>query len=219
MAKPVIDYFPVRGRAEATRLALAYKNIDWEETAVNYQDMKCNQDRYPFGQAPRFAAGDVSLVQSNAILRHIGRTHKMYGSSEKEHCEVDMVLDGVESLRVKYLALIYQDQLADEPKAKYWETHGVKANLDQRNGGAHLEYLTRFVRLNAAGLTVGSEVTIADCALFDLVDLHNRIFPTEMKDSYPELLAFMEKMESFEGIKKYRSSDRLLQKINGNSLG
>jgi hypothetical protein len=36
------------------------------------------------------------------------------------------------------------------------------------------------VRNNPAGLTVGAAVTMADMALFEIVDLHIRIFAEEM---------------------------------------
>jgi hypothetical protein len=36
---------------------------------------------------------------------------------------------------------------------------------------------------------------------------------------YPELLAFHAKVEAMAGVKAYRSSDRLLAKVNGNGLG
>jgi hypothetical protein len=51
------------------------------------------------------------MCQSNAICRHIGRKHAMYGSSHAEAAMIDQIMDGVEDVRVKYLKLIYQDQL------------------------------------------------------------------------------------------------------------
>jgi hypothetical protein len=50
---PVLEYFAVRGRGEVIRLALAYKGIELEEKAVDYQAMKTDLAAYPFGQCPR----------------------------------------------------------------------------------------------------------------------------------------------------------------------
>jgi hypothetical protein len=36
---------------------------------------------------------------------------------------------------------------------------------------------------------------------------------------YPELLAFFAKVEALDGVKAYRSSDRLLAAVNANGLG
>lgn len=61
----------------------------------------------------RYVDDEVDMVQSNAILRHIGRKYGMMGSNEKEHCLIDMALEGVESLRAKYLGLIYQALMSE----------------------------------------------------------------------------------------------------------
>jgi hypothetical protein len=54
-------------------------------------------------------AEDIEMTQSNSILRHLGRKYDLMGSTEKDHCVVDMIIDGVESLRDKYTTFIYVD--------------------------------------------------------------------------------------------------------------
>jgi hypothetical protein len=61
----------------------------------------------------RYVDDEVDMVQSNAILRHIGRKYGLMGSTEKEHSVIDMAMEGVESLRMKYLGLIYQAQMSE----------------------------------------------------------------------------------------------------------
>ncbi|XP_043540973.1 glutathione S-transferase P-like [Chiloscyllium plagiosum] len=62
-----------------------------------------------FGQLPKFQDGDLVLVQSNTILRYLGRQHNLYGKNVKEATLIDMVNDGVEDLRIKYSILIFKD--------------------------------------------------------------------------------------------------------------
>ena len=59
----------------------------------------------------RFVDGEVDVCQSNAILRYIGRKWHLMGASEKQACMADVAMEGVESLRSKYLVLIYQNNL------------------------------------------------------------------------------------------------------------
>ena len=59
----------------------------------------------------RFVDGEVDVCQSNAILRYIGRKWDLMGASEKQACMADVAMEGVESLRSKYLVLIYQNNL------------------------------------------------------------------------------------------------------------
>lgn len=56
-----------------------------------------------------------------------------------------------QSLRMKYVGLIYTDRLADEAKATYWATYFAKDSTDARNGGAHVDYLAAFLRVSRAG--------------------------------------------------------------------
>lgn len=69
-----------------------------------------------YGQLPKFEDGDLTLYQSNAILRHLGRSLGLYGKDQKEAALVDMVNDGVEDLRCKYGTLIYTNYVSlDSP--------------------------------------------------------------------------------------------------------
>eukprot|EP00198_Chlamydomonas_reinhardtii_P011758 XP_001701095.1 glutathione S-transferase [Chlamydomonas reinhardtii] len=219
---PKIIYFPVRGRAEAMKLALAAVKQDFEFEQVEYSTMKAHPDQYPFGQCPRLVDGDIDLVQSNAILRYLARHYKLYGKDEKEMGLVDMIMEGVESLRVKYLALVYQEKLADAAMDQHWSTHCDPNNSEQRNGGAHLVFFSRLLQRNAAGagkVFVGAGLTMADLCVFDIVDLHNRIFPDKMKEVYPELLAFHDHVAALPGIKEYLASPKRVAAVNGNNLG
>lgn len=40
-------------------------------------------------------------MQSNTIVRHLGRRHGLYGGSRAEAAAIDQLLDGVEDLRRK----------------------------------------------------------------------------------------------------------------------
>jgi len=94
------------------------------------------------------------------------------------------VLCLLQSIRAKYLVLVYQDQLSDAAKAAYWQTHGAPENANNRNGGAHFDYLEQYLGRNTgstAGYVVGSTLTAADLCVWEIVDLHLRIFKEEME--------------------------------------
>lgn len=217
-----IHYFPIRGRVEVMKLLCAYAGEPSVLKVLNYEDQKTDLDAYPFGQSPRMVDGDIDMVQSNACIRHLARKFKLYGDSEADMCKVDVIIDGVEDLRMKYVPLIYGDRLAPEAKAKYWATHGDKASaVGQRNGGAHFEYLARLLRKAGGDFFVGGKVTAADIAVYDIVHLHLRptLFPDEMKAAYPELVAHHDRVEALNGIKEYLASPDRLEAPNNNGLG
>ena len=159
---------PRAGRAEPLRLALAAKGVEYEDVAVDYAEMKSDRGAYAFAQCPRLQDDCVNVCQSNAILRHLQRKH-FPALSLAEQAGVDEVVEGVESIKGKYLSLIYTDNLSDEAKAAFWSTHCDPATASARNGGAHWAFLEGLVQRNGSSWAVGSDLTVADIELFDMV--------------------------------------------------
>ncbi|XP_059959714.1 glutathione S-transferase P isoform X2 [Mesoplodon densirostris] len=102
-----IVYFPVRGRCEAMRMLLADQDQSWKEEVVTMETWPSLKGSCLYGQLPKFQDGDLTLYQSNAILRHLGRSLGLYGKDQREAALLDVVNDGVEDLRCKYGTLIY----------------------------------------------------------------------------------------------------------------
>ena len=80
---PTIYYFDVKARAEPLKVALSGKDIPYKVDHISLEQVK-NLEEYPFGQAPRYKDDSVDLVQTNAILRHIGR--KLVTSRPTQAC-------------------------------------------------------------------------------------------------------------------------------------
>ena len=135
-------------------------------------------------------------------------------------CTVDQIVECVEDIRRKYLTLVYQEQLADEAKATYYTTHVSTDSAHARNNGAHFVYLSNLLKKNSgsSGFMVGGSVTIADVAVWDIVDLHMRIIDT-FGEVYPDLMAHRELVAELPGVAAYLASPARLEKINGNGLG
>uniref|UniRef100_A0A7S0WFA7 glutathione transferase n=1 Tax=Chlamydomonas leiostraca TaxID=1034604 RepID=A0A7S0WFA7_9CHLO len=219
MAKPTIYYFNIRGRAEVMKLALEYAKVAYEIGLVDYQTMKADKEHYPFGQCPRYTDDQVDLVQSNTILRYIARKYNLDGKTDVEKAIVDMAMEGVESLRGKYVALIYQDQLAEPAKEAFAKAHIHKDSTAGRNGGAHLDYLDWFLRKSGTGHVAGTSITMGDLCVWEMLDLLLRVFPDIIKAEYPALAKFHADISEAPGIKEYLASDRRLAQVNNNNLG
>uniref|UniRef100_A0A5F9CPB1 glutathione transferase n=1 Tax=Oryctolagus cuniculus TaxID=9986 RepID=A0A5F9CPB1_RABIT len=109
-----IVYFPVQGRCEAMRMLLTDQGQSWKEEVVNLETWSQGSLKASclYGQLPKLQDGDLTLYQSNAILRHLGRTLGIYGKDQREAALLDMVNDGVEDLRIKYITLIYTNYIS-----------------------------------------------------------------------------------------------------------
>lgn len=187
------------------RIMLADQGQEWKEIVVNFEDwMKGDlKSTCTFGQLPKFEDGDLTLFQSNAILRHLGRNHGACGKDDREAALIDMMNDGVEDLRLKYGKLIYQE----------YETGKDAYIKDLPN---HLSKFDDFMAKNNSGFLVGDKISYADYNLFDLLLNHLVLCPTCL-DTTPKLKVFMEQMSARPKIKAFIDTDAHKKlPINGN---
>nr|AAS01601.1 Pi-class glutathione S-trasferase [Anguilla anguilla] len=205
MAPYTITYFAVRGRCGSMRIALSDLGQEWKETILSFDewtkgDLKA---KCVFGQLPKLEDGDLALFQSNAILRHLGRKHGAYGKNDKEAAQIDMMVDGVEDLRLKYGRLIYQEY--DTGKEAY-----LKDLPD------HLSKFEAVLAQNKSGFLVGDKVSIADYALLDVM-LNHLVLCSHSLDKFPSLKSFVDKMSARPKLKAYLESEAYKKlPINGN---
>ncbi|XP_030619253.1 small nuclear ribonucleoprotein-associated protein N-like isoform X3 [Delphinapterus leucas] len=75
-AHPHTPSSPPPGRCEALRMLLADQGQSWKEEVVTKESWLQGPLKASclYGQLPKFQDGDLILYQSNAILRHLGRS-------------------------------------------------------------------------------------------------------------------------------------------------
>nr|ABV44413.1 pi class glutathione S-transferase [Laternula elliptica] len=201
-----LEYFPVRGRGEAIRLLLSDSGLTYKEINVLSPDPSAWANKFkprmPFGQCPMFRDGDFELVQSNAILRYLGRKHGLVGNSNEDLSKADMVNDSVEDLRSEYVRFIYQNY--DAGKEEF-----VK-KLPEK-----LKPFEKFLA-NGKSTFVLDKITFVDYNLFDLLDILSVLSPGCLKE-FPVLAKYFQTIADRPGIKERRSSEACKKmQINGN---
>ncbi|XP_045429778.1 glutathione S-transferase P isoform X1 [Pipistrellus kuhlii] len=207
VAPYTIVYFPVRGRCEATRMLLADQGQSWTEEVVTKEAWLEGTLKASclYGQLPKFQDGDLTLYQSNAILRHLGRSLGLYGKDPREAALLDVVNDGVEDLRCKYASLIYTNYEAgkeDYVKALPDRLKPFETLLSQNQGGQ--------------AFIVGSQISFADYNLLDLLLIHQVLAPGCL-DALPLLAAYVSRLSARPKLKAFLASpEHLSRPINGN---
>ncbi|XP_075785232.1 glutathione S-transferase P [Pelodiscus sinensis] len=202
-----ITYFPVRGRCEAIRMLLADQEQEWKEDVVTMELWQKGELKKSclFGQLPKFQDGNVTLYQSNAILRHLARSFGLYGKDQQEAAQLDMVNDGVEDLRLKYAQLIYQNY--EKGKTAYVEALP-----------AQLRPFENLLSQNRSGqaFIVGDKISFADYNLVELLRNHLVLAPGCLA-SFPLLAAYAERVAARPHLHTYlQSTAHRDRPINGN---
>ncbi|XP_015987595.2 glutathione S-transferase P isoform X2 [Rousettus aegyptiacus] len=196
MAPYTIVYFHARGRCEAMRMLLADQGQSWKEEVVTRETWLQGPLKASclFGQLPKFQDGDLTLYQSNTILRHLGRSLGLYGKDQREAALVDMVNDGVEDLRRLCVHLIHHD--FEEGKARY---------MQELPG--HLKPFETLLAQNQGGQSfiVGNQISFADYNLLDLL-LNHQVLAPGCLDSFPLLSAYVARLSARPKLKAFLAS-------------
>uniref|UniRef100_A0A8D0QEW0 glutathione transferase n=1 Tax=Sus scrofa TaxID=9823 RepID=A0A8D0QEW0_PIG len=191
-----IVYFPARGRCEAMRMLLADQGQSWKEEVVTKETWLQGPLKATclYGQLPKFQDGDLTLYQSNAILRHLGRSLGLYGKDLQEAALLDMVNDGVEDLRRLCSHLIRHNY--EEDKARY---------VEELPG--HLRPFETLLSQNQGGqaFIVGSQISFADYNLLDLLLSHQVLVPSCL-DAFPLLSAYVARLSARPKLKAFLAS-------------
>ena len=89
-------YWPIPGRAEASRVALSLSNLDWEDVALTgemFASMK-NNGELPWGMVPFLRTPHGGLAESVAILRYLGHMCNLVPKDAYMAAKVDEFIDG-----------------------------------------------------------------------------------------------------------------------------
>ncbi|XP_051715773.1 glutathione S-transferase P isoform X2 [Ctenopharyngodon idella] len=205
MAPYTLTYFALKGRCGALKIMLADKEQQLKENLVTLDEWGKGEIKAScvFGQLPKFQDGDLVLYQSNTILRHLGRKHGAYGKNDTEASLIDMMNDGVEDLRLKYIKMIYQE----------YET-GKEAFIKDLSN--QLKPFETALAKNKSGFLVGDQISFADYNLFDLL-LNFKVLCSTSLDSFPELKSYVDKIAARPKVKALLECDDFKKlPINGN---
>ena len=209
MALPKLVYFPSRGRAEVVRLVAAEAGVAYEDETFTVPDgfaaLKAS-GRLPFLAVPIWEEEGFTLAQSSAIANHLARAHGPRGSSPREEALVDQALGAVEDVR---------NELRRLPQAEVSKRPEVRADLTDNSLPRWFGLLEKLLGSNE--YLVGNKVTVADFALWFLMEIsRDNGFGSAFADC-PQLNAFFERVAARPRIAAYLASPKRfpLQKFPG----
>jgi len=213
MSKPTLIYFAARGRAELIRLVLAEAGVDYQEHVVgkgtppvdgrptDFAALKAT-GTLPFDAVPVWEEpGGLRLAQSAAIANHIARSHGLRGRNAIEEAQCDQLLGAVDDVRLELRKLV--TVAADQRPA-------LRAELGSSTLPRWLGYLDRLLGKNVggAGYAVGASITVADLALWYLLEMIRDNGFGGALERYPAMVAFMERIGSRPRIAAYLRGGR-----------
>ncbi|XP_073251801.1 glutathione S-transferase-like isoform X1 [Porites lutea] len=187
-------YFPVRARGEMDRWAFAAAKIDFEDIRLNREEWLKEKEsgRPPLGQMPFIVTPEGKiLAQSGAILKYICKKGGLTPSDSFDEAQADMIVDGVEDLRVAMVKAHFQKD--EEEKKKLWKEF-FETTVPHRLG-KHEALLKS--RDGGKGYFFGDKLTYADIAFVEFfqslkvnVDIQKE---KEKKEHLPDIEEILKK--------------------------
>jgi glutathione S-transferase len=181
-----VSYFDIRGRAEAIRLLLHYVKIPFVDHRFHFSEWPELKSNYEFQQVPALQIGKTTFVQTNSILRHLGRMFNYYPNSYAY--EIDSLLDAITdffNIFVKYY-FCKEEEKSD--------------NLAQMNKYLRLLFQVMENRItessSSAKYLVGETMTIADFSII------GNLRGTFLDENFQELFSEID-FNQYPRVKKY----------------
>ncbi|XP_052086419.1 S-crystallin SL11-like [Mytilus californianus] len=197
-AKFKISYFDIKGRGELPRLVFALAGKEFEDERLSGDKWTAFKLKTPYGQMPILTVDDNTMInQTGAIIRHLAREFGLYGSNNMENTKCDIIIETVFDL---FSAVIKQYLEKDEAKK---EELGKKFSTDVLP--QFFTYLCKLLKENGGKCLVGSKLTVADMAAFDMIDrlTSNPKMGEGVYKDFAEVKKFYESVKTNANVQKY----------------
>eukprot|EP00904_Undaria_pinnatifida_P011731 jgi/Undpi1/7689/HiC_scaffold_23.g10162.m1 len=193
---PVLHYFGIPARGEATRVALAVAGVDFVDKRMAFEDLPACR----FKTVPVYEMDGTDYTQSTALVRYAGKLGGTYPEDALEALKVDEIVMILEDVFINLFGTMGEK---DEAKKVNYAPFALKELLGDvaRKAAAN----TRSV------FCVGNSITIADITLHAVVATVQAGFltgiPTTMvEDIAPSLKAIDDAVMEHPKVKAYYAS-------------
>ena len=200
-----LTYWNKRGRGEQVRLLLQELAEDYVDVHIDRGEIRELQKAGPsvlyFGSVPMLEDGDFRLCQGPVILSYLAKKHGLMPDDPRAAARADAMVLGAEDLRIRYFQLFgegaaeKQRAFVQGPLAKRW-LPSFEGHLEINDSNEHF---------------IGSSVTHADIAVWDILDSLLTWVSGASLESYPRLAHFFEVTGERPRIKSYLGSSRRAQ--------
>eukprot|EP00057_Strongylocentrotus_purpuratus_P027781 XP_011682255.1 PREDICTED: glutathione S-transferase-like [Strongylocentrotus purpuratus] len=194
-----LTYFDCRFYGETTRLIFVASGTEFEDILLHmdHKDFYVlkSTGKLPLGQVPILEVDGRLMCQSRAIQRYVARE---VGKVLQQHGERPTIDDVTETCECAYGNAATHGVRSKDPEKKA----AIRKEYLEEKGPHRLSYLEKKLQSNPSGYFAGSSLTLADLAVFNILDILNDNMP-EVITAYPSLLALKAKVAADEKIAKY----------------
>jgi len=162
MADIKLSYFDARGRAEISRLILAYAGVRYTDQRLTGEQFASVKAKLPWGQLPTIKYNGTMLAQSIAIARFLATEYGLTGRTSLEGAQADEIVDAITDIvNVRVGAVFEPDEAKKAEKMQAYVSQTLPTGLDR---------MEKLLVERGGQYMVGNRLTWADLAMFCLVE-------------------------------------------------
>jgi glutathione S-transferase len=197
MSVPILTYFQFRGLGEPIRLFFEDQGLAYEDRRVGFgEEWAALKPQMMFGQMPRLQDGDLTLFQSQAILRYLARPRGLCGETDAERIRCDVSAEAGRDLQQRLWDHFWSPG-SDAPEAmRAYETEALPGQL-----GLVADWL------GEAPFFGGERPLFADYYVLTVLDEAAAFFPAAVERAAP-LADYRQRMYARPGLAAYAASGR-----------
>ncbi|CAD5220925.1 unnamed protein product [Bursaphelenchus okinawaensis] len=190
-------YFDIRGRAECARLILNYAKIPFEDVRIpkgEWENIKGDKTRFPYGQVPVLLVDNVPIAQSMALVRYLAAEAGLAGKNNLEAAQIG---------QIEETCRIFSDSLGLYRKALFMNTPNQETlftNLFTPTCEKQLPVIEGHITSN--GFFHESGVSYVDFYFADLFKTFYNVHQNVMS-KYPKLVEHMKKVFELPELQAY----------------
>ena len=208
----VLGYWDIRGLAAPIRMAFHLAGLKYRDElfvvnqqpdgkwksnwSAKYKELEASGST-PFPNLPYLTLpdGKTTLVQSMAILRHVGRVGGVYGATDIEQARCDEIIEQVMDLRNEMVRVVYGD--FEGGKNTF-----VTASLPYYFGS-----FSKYLAIHSTAFMGSNSPSIADMNCADALSVSSRLFSDvtgkDFAAEFPELDAYVKRVFGLSQLANY----------------
>jgi len=162
MADIKLSYFDARGRAELSRLILAYAGVRYTDQRLTGEQFASVKAKLPWGQLPTIKYNGTMLTQSMAIARFLATEYGLTGRTSLEGAQADEIVDAcTDIVNARAGAVFEPDEGKKAEKMQAYLSQTLPTGMDR---------MEKLLVERGGQFMVGNRLTWADLAIFCLID-------------------------------------------------
>lgn len=193
-----LNYFPAYGRGEIIRLTLSVAGQKFEDNRIPSEQWPEVKNNQPMKQLPSLTVrqGETETVycQSGAICKYLAKKYGLYGSPDQELL-IDEVYDSCMDIHKDIVGRVFA------PEDKKSE---LKKKFEEEALPRFSEYFKlRQSKYGKNGYLIGAKLTLADIAVFNIVNQAENQELTGQLNNFKELSEHYEKMKKEKAVAEW----------------